>query len=434
MVVAAVVGFREGALRVDGASKFAAEDHEGVVQHTALFQVLDQGVTSLIHVLALHGEVVGQVAMLVPPAMENLHEAHSPLHQTAGHQRTVGEGAAVLRFLAIEFEGLVAFAAQISQVGDTGLHTEGHFILLGAGLDFRVTDQFISGLIQGGETVEHFTAELAGNARSVLQKKHRVALGPQGNARVFARKKTSPPEPGRNGLHIGAGIRMRGMQHHKRGQVLIHRAKAPRQPGPHGRLAADHAARIHQLIRRFVVDGVGFHGADDAQVIHHLRRPWQGFTEPRAGLAVLGEFEDRGRDRKGSLSGRHPCESFALRRQVILEVLFEGGLQVGLVVEKIKLGGRSDQGDVNGTFGFGREVGAGREILSRAAALTQQRSQGGRPQAHGVAAEKLAAADRAIPRFDGWQAGRMMDHVREGKRLLGQGFVHVQHLADGEGP
>jgi hypothetical protein len=42
MMIAAVVGRGELALGVVGAAEFAAPDHEGVVEHAALFQVGDE--------------------------------------------------------------------------------------------------------------------------------------------------------------------------------------------------------------------------------------------------------------------------------------------------------------------------------------------------------------------------------------------------------
>jgi hypothetical protein len=53
VVVAAVVGLREAALAIDGAAEFPAPDDEGVFQHAALFQVLDEAIATLIDILAL---------------------------------------------------------------------------------------------------------------------------------------------------------------------------------------------------------------------------------------------------------------------------------------------------------------------------------------------------------------------------------------------
>ena len=70
MVITAVAGFGQLALAVDRSSKLTAKDHYRVLQHAPLFQVLDQGDGRLIHALAVCGEFLGQVAVLVPAPVE----------------------------------------------------------------------------------------------------------------------------------------------------------------------------------------------------------------------------------------------------------------------------------------------------------------------------------------------------------------------------
>src|SRR5689334_10975487 len=77
VMVAAVVGGRELALRVDGAAEFPAPDNQGVVKHAALFEVLHEGPAALVNVLALGGQDRRQVAVNVPAAMVELDEAHA---------------------------------------------------------------------------------------------------------------------------------------------------------------------------------------------------------------------------------------------------------------------------------------------------------------------------------------------------------------------
>ena len=227
VVVAAVVGFCQGALGIDGASKLTAEHDEGIVQHAALFEVLDETVAALVHVMALLGEIVREIAMLIPAAMEDLHKPDATLHEAAGHEGAVGKGAAVPRIGTIEVEGFFGLGAEIRQVRHTGLHTECHLVLLGAGLDFGVAYQFVGGLIQGGKPVQHFTPQMPGNARGVFQIQHGISFCPQGNAGMFARQEACAPEPGGDGLHVGTRIGMGGMKNHEGRQVLVHGAQTP---------------------------------------------------------------------------------------------------------------------------------------------------------------------------------------------------------------
>src|SRR5436190_2190595 len=66
MMIAAVIGWSQLALRVIGAAKLSTPDHERVVQHAALFQVLNQCRRWLIGLAALRANAIRQPAVLVP--------------------------------------------------------------------------------------------------------------------------------------------------------------------------------------------------------------------------------------------------------------------------------------------------------------------------------------------------------------------------------
>ena len=59
VVVAAVVGLGQRALRVDRASKLAAPNHERVIEHPARLEVEQQAGTGLVSLLTLAGDVLG---------------------------------------------------------------------------------------------------------------------------------------------------------------------------------------------------------------------------------------------------------------------------------------------------------------------------------------------------------------------------------------
>ena len=92
VVVAAVVRLGERALRVDRAAEFAAPDHEGVFEHAARLEVEQQAGAGLVGLLALAGDVLRQVAVLVPAAVEDLHHADAAFDHAAGEQAGSGEG------------------------------------------------------------------------------------------------------------------------------------------------------------------------------------------------------------------------------------------------------------------------------------------------------------------------------------------------------
>ena len=49
---------------------------------------------------------------------------------------------------------------EIHQIGDTRLHTVGHFILSNTGIDFQITRFHFLGLVDFGNSIEHITTHV----------------------------------------------------------------------------------------------------------------------------------------------------------------------------------------------------------------------------------------------------------------------------------
>ena len=62
---------------------------------------------------------------------------------------------------------------------------------------------------------------------------------------------------------------------------------------------------------RVMVDGLGVHRFDDAEIVGDLGCVWEEFAEPGSALAVLGELENRGGNRKRFLAGGHSGDPLA---------------------------------------------------------------------------------------------------------------------------
>ena len=96
VVVAAVVRLRQPALAVDRPAELAAPDDERASKQALALQVLNQAAARLIDVAALVGHPAGEVAVVVPVVVVDLHEADAALDQPPGHERGVGERAGLL--------------------------------------------------------------------------------------------------------------------------------------------------------------------------------------------------------------------------------------------------------------------------------------------------------------------------------------------------
>ena len=139
MVVAAVVVAGQLALAVDRAAELAAPDDQRVVEQAALLEVGDQGVAGLVDVLALGGQVAGEVAVLVPAAVEDLHEPDVALGQPAGQQAAARRTCPGLWTSGPYMSRMcLRLARDVDQLGDRGLHPEGHLVLGDAGLGLGV--------------------------------------------------------------------------------------------------------------------------------------------------------------------------------------------------------------------------------------------------------------------------------------------------------
>src|SRR5207249_2242097 len=75
------------------AAELAAPDDQGLVQHAALFEVLDEGGGSLVDFTGAAADAVANAAVMVPIAVVKLDKTNPSFHQAAGHQAVGGEGA-----------------------------------------------------------------------------------------------------------------------------------------------------------------------------------------------------------------------------------------------------------------------------------------------------------------------------------------------------
>ncbi len=93
VVIATVLITGEIALAVGGASEFAGEDDEGVIEHAALFEVAQETGARLINVEGLALDFSWKADVVVPAAVEELDEADAALGHAAGKEAVAGEGA-----------------------------------------------------------------------------------------------------------------------------------------------------------------------------------------------------------------------------------------------------------------------------------------------------------------------------------------------------
>ena len=101
MVVATVVGPGEPTLGIYGPTKLTAPDDQCVFEQATGLEIMDECRGGLVDVLALGPDLGGQVAVLVPAPVQNLHTPHTALDQPPGQQRAGREGSRLFHVVAV---------------------------------------------------------------------------------------------------------------------------------------------------------------------------------------------------------------------------------------------------------------------------------------------------------------------------------------------
>ena len=92
-MIPSVVGAFQFALAVNRTPELTSPNDKGVLKQPALLKILDERRGGLVNILALKGKVSGQVAMMIPSTMKDLHTANITLDQASGQQTVGGKGA-----------------------------------------------------------------------------------------------------------------------------------------------------------------------------------------------------------------------------------------------------------------------------------------------------------------------------------------------------
>ena len=185
VVVTTIVFTGEFALAVGGSAKFTAPDHEGLVEHVALFEVGDECGSGLVNVAALGFVLSGEIAMSIPASVEDLDIANTTFGEAAGIETTSRESSGSAGIFAVKFEGLLIFLAVIHQFWNGTLHPVGHFMLFDPGQNFRISKLFVLRFVQCGQGIELSTTILPGNILWIGQVQHWVSNAAKEDALVF---------------------------------------------------------------------------------------------------------------------------------------------------------------------------------------------------------------------------------------------------------
>ena len=232
--------------------------------------------------------IAREVFVLIPAAMEELHEAHAPLYEAAGLQAVGRVGAALAGGFPIEFPGVLGLVFDIGDLRNGFLHPEGEFILGDPGAQFRIVAFGQVQAIQGSDIVKDLAACCPGQAGRVVEVENRRAGSTQTHALMLGREKAAAPEAFVERLPVGYG----GRSHdHEGGKVFVERSQSVGEPGSETGAARTFRASLEEGDGRIMIDGIGVHRLYEAEAVGNAGGVGHEFADPGPGLAVLLEVE-----------------------------------------------------------------------------------------------------------------------------------------------
>ena len=220
---------------------------------------------------------------------------------------------------------------------------------------------------------------------------HRVRAGAKTDALVFRRQKAAAPKP----RHERLAALALGHHHDERRQVVVLAAEPVVEPRADAGSAGELRAGLHMRHARAVVDRLGVHRADEAQVIGDAGNVRQHVADLDAALAARRKLERRPDQRQRRLVAGHRGEPLAPpdRLRQLGAMLFD---QRRLGIEQVELRRAAALEQINDALGLGREVrsahhtAAGRRTGQRA--RLEQAAQRDAAQPHAERIEETAPA------------------------------------------
>ena len=216
------------ALDTRRAAELGPPNYDRLREQPALLQILEQSRERPVHAGAQLRVVLLQLRVGIPTAgiglvtLENLHEAHAALDESARRQADLAEGPGLVAIQPVELLRLGALVGEAQQLRHRRLHPEGKLVGLDPGPQDRVLR--ILDRVQPIQPVQEFELALL----FLL-----VDLGPRERERqrivrihFDTHAPVLGPEIGRSPDGRAAKVRWYGRpQYHEFGQVLVERAE-----------------------------------------------------------------------------------------------------------------------------------------------------------------------------------------------------------------
>ncbi len=383
-------------------AEFASPKHHGVIQHAALFEILDQHRNRLIDGRRVEGDFLVEAAVLIPGGMNDVHETHAAFDQSTREHAIPREGVhgvllrqgtppislGVLAADAILLEQLRVFIREIDQLRRGQLHARRQFVAGNAAGNLRVAHFLVTGFIQIAQGLQPLPLQMLRNALRSLEIQDRLPRLAEQHAGVGGRQETALVQ-GRS----AAGTPPRG-EHNVSREIPRFAAEPVGDPRAHRRHAKARDPALHHQLTGMMIELLAVHASHHQQIVRHRAQMRQDIAELHPALPVLLELPIAAHQhRRVGLNERETRLVQNRLRQALPVHL----LQLWLRIEEIQLRRRARHEDRDAGIGVRLEMRRPRRHRIRRSGLgrphqtvvRQGRAQGHRADAAGRRVQEL---------------------------------------------
>ena len=374
-------------------AELAAPDHDGRIEQSLRFQILDEGRARLIRFFAALFERFAEVdgaTVVVPVGVIKLDESDAPFDQPARQQAIPGErGLADLG--AVLRQRFLVLLRQVHEFRRGRLHLERGLVGGDPRGDLGVFHFRLTEFVEVAHGPHELPLLRITDAGGRLQIEDRRRPFQERHALVGARQEAIRIE-----RRPTARTARAGLEHHEAGEVFRFAAEAVGEPRPHARPAELGRAGVDEALRRAVVEHVRFHAADPSHVVDDLFVVRQQFRKVHAAVAVLGELAIATQYRRRAFEKGEPLP-FDERTRDRLPVEL---VQLGLRREEFELARPAGHEQEDDRLGGGFEVRRLRRerILALGPGVAvQQPGEGDGTEAQAAVVEEVSAVSHRRP-------------------------------------
>lgn len=200
MMIPAIVGLGELSLGVICSSKLTAPDDQSIFEQATVLKIVDQCCRGLIGFFGLSFYGGGETAVLVPSLVVELNELNAAFRQSPSLEAVRGKGARCFGVVSVEFKDVLGFIRKVRYFRDTGLHTEGHFVLGDSSQDFRVFRPIELQLLESFEVVKLAASIRLRDTLGILEVENGTGSSAELDALMLRRQKSIAPKTRVQGL------------------------------------------------------------------------------------------------------------------------------------------------------------------------------------------------------------------------------------------